>query len=101
MTLKEEPDKTTAAHIYSSKVAALKDQISVLAEQVAALTTKQNRQPGNMVYYRCWQPDHVQRYCPIARKCYICGQPGHLAKESYLGNDSGVPQRGRGYPKKQ
>ena len=98
MTLEEEPDKTAA--VQSSEVAALKDQISVLTEQVAALTTKRNRQPGNMVCYRCRQPGHVQRYCPAARRCYICGQPGHLAKECYSGNDSGVPQRGRGYPKK-
>ena len=40
MTLKEELDKTAA--VQSSEVAALKDQISVLTEQVAALTTKWN-----------------------------------------------------------
>ena len=99
MTLKEEPHKTAA--VQSTEVAALKDQISVLTEQVAALTTKRNRQPGNVVCYRCRQPGHVQRYCPTVRRCYVCGQPGHLAKECYSGNDIGVPQRGRGYPKKQ
>lgn len=99
MTLKEEPDKTAA--VQSSEVAALKDQISVLTEQVAALTTKQDRQPRNMVCFRCQQPGHVQRYCPAARRCYICGQCGHLAKECYSGNNSRVLQRGRGYPKKQ
>ena len=99
MTLEEEPHKTVA--VQSTEVAALKDQISVLTEQVAALTTKRNRQPGNVVCYRCRQPGHVQRYCPTVRRCYVCGQPGHLAKECYSGNDIGVPQRGRGYPKKQ
>ena len=76
MTLKEKPDKTAA--VQSSEVAALKDQISVLTEQVVALTIKRNRQPENMVCFRCRQPGHVQGYCPAARRCYICGQPGHL-----------------------
>ena len=99
MTLKEEPHKTAA--VQTTKVAALIDQISMLTEQVAALTTKWNRQPGNVVYYRCCQPGHVQRYYPTVRKCYVCGQPGHLAEDYYSGNDNKVPQRGRVYPKKQ
>ena len=49
MTLKEEPDKTAA--VQTAEVATLKDQISMLTEQVAALTTKRNRQPGNVVCY--------------------------------------------------
>ena len=34
----------------------------------------------------------MQRYCPTVRRCYVCGQPGHLAKECYSGNDIGLPQ---------
>ena len=99
MTLKEKPEGVAA--IETAEVTVLKDQISVLTEQVAALNAKQTRPPGNVVCYRCRQTGHVQRYCPLARKCYVCGQPGHLARECYSGNANGVPSRGRGYPKKQ
>ena len=89
MTPKEELDKATS--VQTAEVTALKDQISMFTEQVAALTTKRNRQPGNVVCYRCWQPEHVKRYCLAARKCYVCGQPGHLAKYCYSENNNGVP----------
>ena len=99
ITLKDKPDKTVA--VQTTEVAALKDQIFMLTEQIAAVTTKQNRQIGNVVRYWCHQPGHMQRYCLAARKFYVCGQPGHLAKDYYLRNNIGVPKRGRGYPKKQ
>ena len=99
MTLKEEHSKTAA--VQTIEVAAFYDQISMLTKEVAALTTKRNRQSRNVVCYWSCQPGHVQRYCPTVRKCYVCGQRGYLAKDCYSGNDTGVPQRGRGYPKKQ
>jgi len=58
MTLKEEPDKAAATQ--TAEVTALKDQIVVLTEQTVALFTKQSRQPGNMVCYRCHQPGYLQ-----------------------------------------
>ena len=90
-----------AAAIQAAEVTVLKDQISALTEQVAALTAKQTRPSGSVMCYQCRQPDHVQRYCLLARKRYVCGQPGHLARECYSGNTNGVPSRGREYPKKQ
>ena len=46
MTLKEKPEGVAA--IETTEVTILKDQISALTEQVAALTAKQTRPPGNV-----------------------------------------------------
>ena len=50
ITLKEKPEG--AAVIQTAEVTVLKDQISALTEQVAALIAKQTRPPGNVVCYR-------------------------------------------------
>ena len=97
MTL-EGPENTA---VQTTEVEVLKEQISLLTEQVAALTTRQTRQQGNVTCYRCHQPGHLQWNCPLTRKCYLCGRPGHLAKECCSGNGKGVPQMGWGHPKKQ
>jgi len=49
MTLKEKPEGVAA--IETAEVTVLKDQISALTEQVAVLTAKQTRPPGNVVCY--------------------------------------------------
>ena len=54
---KGEPDKTAA--VKTTEVAVLKNQISMFTEQETALTTKKNRQPGNVVYYWYRQPGHL------------------------------------------
>ena len=95
MMLKEEVDIAVA--IQTTEVTALKDQVALLTEQVAALSTKGNRQQGNVVCYQCHQPGNQQRYIlPAARMCYVCGQPGHLAKYCHSGNDDGYPKGGGG-----
>ena len=32
--------------------------------------------------------------CPSARRCYLCGQPGHIAADCHQGNYQGMSQRG-------
>ena len=53
----EEPQKTAA----TQTVQELKEQISLLTEQVAALSVKTPRRPASVVCYRCQQPGHIQR----------------------------------------
>ena len=79
----EEPLKTAATQ--TAEVQELKEQISILTEQVAALSVKTPRRPTSAVCYRCQQPIHIQWNCPLNR-CYICGQAGHIAKHCPLGN---------------
>ena len=90
MTLEQEQEASAA--VQSSEVTLLKDQIALLTELVAALSTKQNRQPASMLCYQCHQPGHLQRNCPAVRRCFNCGQPGHLARECRSRNANGAPQ---------
>ena len=94
----EEPQRTAATQI--TEIAELKEQISVLTEQVAAMSMRR-RQPATMICYRCQRPGHTERDCPLAKKCYSCGRSGHLARDCWLGNYRGVPQKGQRHPKNQ
>lgn len=56
----------------TSTVVLLQQQVAALTEQVAALTS--GREPTNSRRcYRCQQPCHVQRNCPLSRRCFTCG----------------------------
>ena len=81
----EEP-QTTAA-VQSNEMQGLRDQISSLTEQVAALSVRCTNRPASVVCYGCQQSGHIQRNCPLAKRCYLCGQIGHVARDCYLGND--------------
>ena len=97
LMMMEEPQKTAATQ--TAEVQELKEQISLLTEQVAALSVKTPRRPASVVCYRCQQPGHIQRNCPLNRRCYICGQAGHIAKQCPSGNGQGMSQKGLRHPK--
>ena len=84
----EEPQKTAATQ--TAEVQELKEQISLLTEQVAALSVKTQRRPASIVCYRCKQPGHIQ----LNRRCYICGQAGHIANSAHREMDKGCLRRG-------
>ena len=93
----EEPQKVAA--IQTTEIQDLKEQISLLTEQVAALSVKPLRRPSIVVCYKCQQPGHVQRNCPSIKRCYLCGQAGHVVRQCPSGNGQGVSQRRQRYPR--
>jgi len=93
----EEPQM--AAAVQSDKLQELRDQVSSLTEQVAALSIRHTKRPASVVCYRCQQPGHLLRNCPRAKRCYLCGQTRHMTRDGYSGNDQGMSQRGRGRPR--
>ena len=65
-------------------VEALKEQVTALTEQVAALitTTQRLRQPASLLCFRCNLPRHMQgNYPNKSRQCYVCRRNGHIASE--------------------
>ena len=83
------------------EIQLLREQVAVLTEQVAALSTtsKGTRPPrSHPRYFHCNQVGHVQRDCRN-RKCFNCGKVGHLSKDCWhRGNDNGVPVQGNRRP---
>jgi uncharacterized coiled-coil protein SlyX len=103
-------------------VEKLQEQVALLTEQVATLSTANQAQPKFRSQPRCFkcnQVGHLQHECttypryrgPELRRCFQCGQQGHLARycrtryeqndaryERTQGNDAGMPVRGGRYP---
>ena len=68
----EEPQKIAA--VQTSEVQELREQVSILTEQVAALSIRQqSKRPATVVCYKCQQPGHLQRNCPLAKRCIYMG----------------------------
>ena len=84
-------------------VETLKEQVAALTEQVAVLTTANQRtarQPNRPLCSRCNQRGHVQRNClnMRPRRCFACGRIGHLARDCRSGNEQGASCTGWGHP---
>ena len=81
----------------------LQQQVSVLSEQVAALTSRlpRGRSTALRRCYNCRQPGHLQRNCPEQRRCYSCGRQGHTTRECRAGNERGAFHMGQGRPGRQ
>ena len=60
----EEPQK--AAGVQTSEVQEAGD--SIVGQTIKATRSY------------CMLQGHLQRNCPLGRRCYLCGQPGHMAQ---------------------
>ncbi len=103
----EDQEQATAvvSSAEASEVRQLKDKISELTEQVAALASMRAKQEQQRSFPRCFSCNrlgHTQRYCPSRRRCFACGQTGHLARDCQRsGNANGSPVQGRRRPSPQ
>ena len=88
----EEQKHTAAVAEKETEVQHLRDQVTALTEQVAALSV----QKRIIRCYECNQEGHTLRDCPNRRhfrgdrcRCFNCGRPGHFERECRF-----PPQRG-------
>ena len=90
-----------------SEIQLLREQVALLTEQVATLSTHQ--QGNNQLQigrrpccFSCNKVGHVQRDCPYRYqelKCFGCGQPGHIARNCQRqGNEEGDTLAGQQVP---
>ena len=76
---------------------ALKELVTALTEQVAALATgkQTSRQLSGLMCFHCNQPGHEQHNGPNKfRQCYVCERVGHIASKCQSGNKNGAPRMG-------
>ena len=95
-----EQERVSAITTTDSEVSQLKEQITGLTEQVAALTM-QKKEGVPRRCFNCNQVGHFQRNCPNRRRdrrCFECGRLGHTARQCWQGNERGMSVRGNRYP---
>ena len=104
MTLDYRKKTTVVEKQQMDTMEALKEWVTALTEQVAALTTTTQRshQSASLLCFQCNQPRHMQQNClNKSRCCYVYRRNGHIASECRLENKDGAPQLGMGCPQRQ
>ena len=95
-----EQERVSAITTKESEVSQLKEQITGLTDQVAALTMQKKEAAPHRCFI-CQQVGYFQRNCPNRCqdcRCFECGRWGHTARQSWQGNERGVPVRGNKHP---
>ena len=82
----DDQEHDTAVTTENSQLKELKGQVMELTEQVAALTKHFQRNYPNRQRVR------------DDRHCFMCGLPGHLAKDCHQGNGNGASALGNRHP---
>ena len=89
----------------STEVDELQDQMALLQEQVAALTTSTKStgataRETSIRCYQCHKRGHMKRDCPSRQiKCWKCGRFGHIERYCHQPlNDNGASGWGSGRP---
>lgn len=92
----EDQEHAAAVAGREAEVQQLRDQVTALTEQVAALSV----QKKNIQCYECNQEGHTLRDCPNRRhfrgehrRCFNCGRPGHLQRECRFPPQKGYSPR--------
>ena len=98
-----------AAVCQADEVEQLKEQITDLTQQVAALkVNREGRQQQALKRcFHCNKVGHLQRDCRncqqlrSTRRCFNCNCLGHLAKDCWQGTENGAPVMGNRRPSHQ
>ena len=92
----DEPQKTAA--VQTNEIQDLKEQNFTPYRTGCSIVSKTSKTTTSVLQVSA--TGHFQRNCPLMiRRCYLCGQAGHVVRQCPLGNGQGVPQKGQRHPK--